>query len=478
MRIAVIGAGPAGMTAAYQVSREMPGGKVSQLDVYEASGQVGGLSKSLQMWGQTVDLGPHRFFSHDKRVNEFWLEVAGRDYRMVNRQTRIYYNRKFFDYPLKAGNALRNLGLVEAALCMISYFKEKVIPTPDTGTFESWVTRRFGRRLYRMFFKTYSEKLWGIKCTELDSDFASQRIKRLSLYEAVKNALIKTKDQKHKTLVDQFAYPLKGTGSLYEKMADVVRSNGGKIHLSLPVEKVLSRDNKAYAIQLPSGEIAEYDHIVSTMPISLMVTRLPNVPDDIRDRALALKFRNTILVYLQVDENKLFPDQWLYIHESSLKMGRMTNFRNWIPEMYGQKNESILCLEYWCNFEDPEWQMDDDAYIAMARDELVYTGLAERDDILDGKVIRIPRSYPVYFNHYKEFIQPVQDYLDGIDNLYVIGRYGAYKYNNQDHSIYMGLLAAENMINNKTHDLWKINTDYDTYQESSVIRETGLVETG
>ena len=478
MRIAVIGAGPAGMTAAYQVSKEISGGKVSCLDVYEASEQVGGLSKSLKMWGQTVDLGPHRFFSHDKKVNEFWLEVAGRDYRMVNRQTRIYYNRKFFDYPLKAVNALKNLGLIEAALCMLSYFKEKVIPTPDNGTFESWVTRRFGKRLYRMFFRTYSEKLWGIKCTELDSDFASQRIKRLSLYEAVKNALIKSKKQKHKTLVDQFAYPLHGTGSLYEKMANVVRANGGKIHLSTPVEKVLSKDGKACAIQLPSGVIMEYDHIVSTMPISLMVTRLPDVPADIRDRALALKFRNTILVYLQVDKNKLFPDQWLYIHSSRLEMGRMTNFRNWIPELSSQKNESILCLEYWCNFEDPEWQMNDKAYVDRAMDELVYTGLAERDDILDGKVVRIPRSYPVYFNHYKEFIKPVQDYLDSIDRLHVIGRYGAYKYNNQDHSIFMGLLASENMMDGKTHDLWEINTDYDTYQESCVINETGLVETG
>jgi protoporphyrinogen oxidase len=478
MRIAVIGAGPAGMTAAYKLSWEISGKKVTSLDVYEASAQVGGLAKSLKMWDQTVDLGPHRFFSHDKKVNQLWLEVAGKDYRMVNRQTRIFYNRKFFDYPIKAVNALKNLGIFEAIRCMLSYLKEKVLPTKDTGTFESWVTRRFGKRLYQIFFKTYSEKLWGIKCTELDSDFAAQRIKRLSLYEAIKNALLKNKNQKHKTLVDQFAYPLQGTGSLYEKMADNVVSNGGKLFLSTPVEKVLNKDGRAYGIQLTSGEIREYDHIVSTMPISLLVTRLPQVPDDIRDRAGALKFRNTILVFLQVDNNNLFRDQWLYIHSSKLKMGRMTNFRNWIPELYGQKNESILCLEYWCNFEDEEWNKDDNYYVELARNELVYTGLVNSADIREGKVIKIPRSYPVYFNRYKEFIKPVQEYLDEIDNLHVIGRYGAYKYNNQDHSIFMGLLAAENILDQKNHDLWEINTDYDTYQESSVIKETGLVETG
>jgi len=478
MRIAVIGAGPAGMTAAYQVSKEIPKGKVNRLDVYEAAAQVGGLAKSVRMWDQTVDMGPHRFFSHDKKVNRLWLEVAGKEYKMVNRQTRIYYKKGFFDYPLKAGNALKSLGVIEAARCLLSYLKEKVIPTRDTGTFESWVTRRFGKRLYQIFFKTYSEKLWGIKCTELDSDFAAQRIKRLSLYEAVKGALLKSKKQKHKTLVDQFAYPLNGTGSLYEKMADTVRLNGGEIFLSTAVEKVLNTGNRAYGIQLISGEIIEYDHIVSTMPISLLVTRLPQVPDDVRDRALSLKFRNTILVFLQLNKKDLFPDQWLYIHSSSLKMGRMTNFRNWIPELHGQRDESILCLEYWCNYEDKEWGEDDDHYVNMAKEELAYTGLADMEDILDGKVIRIPRSYPVYFNHYKEFIEPVQKYLDGIDNLHVIGRYGAYKYNNQDHSIYMGLLAVENILYQKTHDLWKINTDYDAYQESSVIKETGLVETG
>jgi len=476
MKIAVIGGGPAGMTAAYKLSKAVSDDKISRLDVYESSEQVGGMAKSIRLWDQVVDLGPHRFFSHDKMVNKLWLEVAGRDYKMVNRQTRIYYKNNFFDYPLKAGNALKSLGLFEASRCMLSYFKQKVLPTRDTGTFESWVTRRFGKRLYQMFFKTYSEKLWGIKCTELDSDFAAQRIKRLSLFEAVKNSLLKKKGAQHKTLVDQFAYPTRGTGSLYEKMADSVRNNGGKILLKTAVRRVLNREGKAYALELTSGEVVEYNHIVSTMPISLLVNRLPEVPDDIKERALSLKFRNTILVYLKVAGSEVFTDQWLYIHSSELRMGRMTNFRNWIPELYGDQKDSILCLEYWANSEDPEWKKDDEWYIELARKELAATRLANKEDVREGKVLRIPRSYPVYFNGYKEVLEPVQKHLDGIENLHVIGRYGAYKYNNQDHSIFMGLLAAENILNGTSHDLWEINTDYDTYQEASVINETGLIE--
>ena len=237
MRIAVIGAGPAGITAAYELSKAIPEGKINQLDVYEISPRVGGLSKSIELWNQIVDLGPHRFFSQDPRVNRLWLEVVEDNYDIVNRQTRIFYKNKFFDYPLKPGNALRGLGIFEAARCVLSYVWQRIFPTKDTSTFEGWVTNRFGKRLYQIFFKTYSEKLWGIPCDRLDSDFASQRIKKLNLFEAIKNALIQSRDNKHKTLVDQFAYPLKGTGWVYERMADKIRENGGKVHLKKGLRK-------------------------------------------------------------------------------------------------------------------------------------------------------------------------------------------------------------------------------------------------
>lgn len=477
MKIAVIGAGPAGMTAGYQLSKEIASGKVTSLDVFEAAPQVGGLSKSFELWDQIVDLGPHRFFSNDTRINEFWLEVAEEDYDLVDRLTRIYYNGKYFHYPLKPANALKNLGFLAAARCMISYFAERVSPTKDVSTFEGWVKSRFGKRLFEIFFKTYSEKLWGIKCTELDADFAAQRIKSLSLWGAVKNAVMGGRGNKHKTLVDQFAFPTKGTGLIYDKMAANCEKNGGKVHLKSPVKRLLTDGNKKVTgIELESGEIKEYDHVISSMPISLLTTRIEGIPEDIKAAANNLRFRNTILVYLHIDGDNLFPDQWLYIHDNTLNTGRITNFRNWLPEINQGKTSSILCLEYWCNFEDEMWSQDESGLIDMAKKEIRQTGLIGDAEILDGYVHKIPRCYPIYYSGYKEQLKPVEEYLASFDGLQVIGRYGAYKYNNQDHSILMGLLSAENALKGTDHNLWQVNTDYEDYQEASVITKTGLAK--
>ena len=345
MKIAVIGAGPAGMTAAYEISKEL-GKQVFSLDVFEKSDRVGGLSRSIDLWDQRVDLGPHRFFSHDTSINALWLEVVKDRYDIVDRQTRIYYKKKFFDYPIRALNALNGLGIFEAGRCFISYLIERLFPTKDTSTFEGWVTSRFGKRLYTIFFKTYSEKLWGIPCTELDSDFAAQRIKKLSLFEAIKNAVFTGKGNKHATLVDQFAYPIGGTGTVYESMQEMIEERGGKVHINTGVERVMTSGGIVRSVQLESGEIKEYDHIISTMPISLLVERLPEVPVSVLEQSKKLTFRNTILVYLRVDRSNLFSDQWLYIHDPTVEVGRVTNFRNWLPSVYGKSDSSVLCLEY------------------------------------------------------------------------------------------------------------------------------------
>ena len=474
MKIAVIGAGPAGITVAYQLSKEIGKGTVSAIDVYEISNSVGGLAKSLELWNQKVDLGPHRFFSHDLKVNSLWLEVVGDNYNIVNRQTRIYYNNTFFDYPIKPFNALKGLGILEAVHCIVGYVFQRIFPAKNENNFESWVSNRFGKRLYNIFFKTYSEKLWGIKCTELDSDFASQRIKKLSLFEAIKNAFIGGQS-KHKTLVEQFAYPLGGTGWVYENMAKKIKANGGNIYLNTGVEKVITSGRKIKGLELTNGNFIEYDHIISSMPLSFLVARLPETPYNIKEFASKLRFRNTVLVYLLINKDFLFPDQWLYIHSGNLKMGRISNFRNWVPELYGNSKNTILCLEYWFNFEDPEWQYEDDLIINMAKEEIIMTGLIGNGDILEGSVVKLPRCYPVYFRKYKEILNPIQEYLESIENLQVIGRYGAYKYNNQDHSILMGLMAAENILEGKNNNLWDINTDYEVYQETIVITKTGLV---
>jgi protoporphyrinogen oxidase len=375
-------------------------------------------------------------------------------------------------------NALQGLGLWEAARCMISYMWERIAPTKDTSTFEGWVTSRFGKRLFTIFFKTYSEKLWGISCTELDSDFAAQRIKKLSLFEAVKNALFQGRGNKHATLVDQFAYPNGGTGKVYENMQKSILERGASVKLLTGVEKVNTREGAACSLTLENGLTHEYDHIVSTMPISLLVERLPEVPASIIEQSKKLTFRNTILVYLRVDRTDLFTDQWLYVHDPSVEVGRVTNFRNWLPSIYGTSTSSILCLEYWCYFDDPLWNKDHDQLIDTARNEIVRTGLVKDGDVREGHVVRLPRCYPVYFRGYREVMEPVEAYLNTIGGLHVIGRYGAYKYNNQDHSILMGMRAAENILEDKQHDLWSINTDYEVYQESSVITKTGLQPKG
>ena len=469
MKVAIIGAGPAGMTAAYELSKSNV-----EVEVFEASDSVGGLSKTIELWNQKVDLGPHRFFSNDRKINELWLEVAGSDYEMVNRLTRIYYKKKFYYYPLKPFDALSKLGFFQSAMCVFSYFAERISPTKETSTFESWVVSRFGRRLFNIFFKTYSEKLWGISCSELDSDFAAQRIKKLSLFAAIINAFTGGKGNKHKTLVDEFAYPKQGTGMIYERMKDFVLKKGGLVSLNTPVQRVLTENGVANAIELKDGSIKKFDQIISTMPLSLMVDRLPEVPSDIKSKANSLKFRNTILVYLRVEGRDLFPDNWLYVHSTELQTGRISNFSNWVPEINNNEKDTILVLEYWCYDQDKLWTNTDEENIAMAKKELELTGLNKGAKIVDGYVYKIKRCYPVYETGYKERLKPVEQYLSTIKNLHVIGRYGSFKYNNQDHSILMGLLAAEKITKNIDHNLWEINTDYEEYQESAVITKTGL----
>lgn len=468
-KIAIVGAGPAGLTSAYVLAKA--GVKV---DLFESSSSVGGMAKTIQIWGQSVDLGPHRFFSSDPRVNNLWLEIIGKDYSMVSRLTRIYYDNTFFDYPLKAFNALFGLGIFQSIYCVLSYVKSKFFPIKNESTFDSWVSNRFGRKLYEIFFKSYSEKLWGIPCHELDADFAAQRIKKLSLYEAIKSAFIGSGMRtKHKTLVDEFAYPNKGAGAIYEKMAMKIESMGGKIHFNTPVDAVvINAENASLVLKLENGTSNVYDHIISSMPITRLVDTI-GAPETIKRHANSLKFRNTLLVYLRLDSQSPFPDQWIYVHSSELRTGRITNFRNWVPTILNNSSDTILCLEYWCYDDDEMWSWSDEQLIDLATREIYKTSLIPPKSVEEGKVIRVPKCYPVYATNYKSHLKPVEEYLSSLYGLSVIGRYGAFKYNNQDHSILMGLLAADNFLYGSGHNLWEINTDYE-YQESCRITATGL----
>lgn len=471
-RVAILGAGPAGITAAYILSKDPS----IEVCVFEADSSVGGMAKSIDLWGQKVDLGPHRFFSSDPRVNSLWLEVMEGEYSMVQRLTRIYFDKKFYSYPLRILNVLANIGIIQAGLCILSYAKERLFPSNrNPTTFQDWVISRFGERLFRIFFKTYSEKLWGISCTELDADFAAQRIKKFSLYEAVLTALKIESAGKHKTWLDQFAYPHKGSGEVYERMAKKIVHAGGHVYLSRPVKGLWTDGNEnTLGIELLDGEFLGFDHVISTMPLNKLVLSIKEAPVDVREAVLKLKFRNTLLVYLEVEGTGLFPDQWLYVHDSLLQTGRVTNFRNWVPSINGESSNTILAMEYWCYDKDLKWQQGDSELVELAMKEIRSTGLIENRRILQGEVVRLPRCYPVYESNYKESLSVIETYLQKVSALQVIGRYGAFKYNNQDHSILMGRLAAENILHETKHNLWKINVDYE-YGELAEITNTGLV---
>lgn len=461
LTVGVIGAGPAALTAAYRL--QQMGAVVT---VFEAGASVGGLARSLDLWGHRVDLGPHRFFSKDGRINAIWHEVIGDDYRMVDRQTRIYYRHRFFDYPLRISNVLANLRVTDIVASLGSYARQVIAPEFPPAlrdTFEAWVVSHFGRRLYEMFFKSYSEKLWGIPCTALDADFATQRIRKFSLAQSVLTALGFGKGR-HRTLVDRFAYPKAGSGDVYTRMARKIIERGGRIHKGAPVARVTKEGQRVTGLELEDGSLHTFDHVISTMPLTLLLQGL-DPPREVAAAAAKLNFRNTVLVYLNVEADSLFTDQWIYIHAAGVGVGRITNFRNWVPELYGNSRNTVLAFEYWCQDEDALWRTPDTDLIARAIDEGRRIGILGTAHVAAGHVERIRRSYPIYARGYRDTMAPVVTYLKTFGNLWPIGRYGAFKYNNQDHSILMGLLAAENIAGGARHDLWSVNSDDDSYQE-------------
>jgi protoporphyrinogen oxidase len=467
MKILIIGAGPAGLSCGYELVKAG-----MEVEVFEASPYVGGMACSFDLWGQRVDMGPHRFFSKEKHINEFFTTLVRDDYTLVNRLTRIYYRNRFFNYPLKLANVLRNLDAVTIVRILWDYLKQKLVPVKNPSTFEEWVTNRFGRRLFEIFFKHYSEKLWGIPCSKIDADWAAQRIKSLSLWEAVISSIFGNIGNKHKTLVDQFAYPNNGTGTLYERAVEFIHEHGGNVNLQTPVKRViLGAGGKVAGIELRDGRVINGDRVVSTMPLNLLVKGLPDVPGDVILAAGKLYFRNTILAYLEVDSTDLFHDNWIYVHSPEVKHGRITNFRNWSKALYRDKKTTILCMEFWAFDNDSIWKEEDEKIATLAMQEIRKLKLVpDGTGILNSFILRIPRCYPVYETGYQVHLKKVENYLDTIENLIPIGRYGAFKYNNQDHSILMGILAADKITQGLDTDLWQINTDVE-YQEEARIKD-------
>ncbi len=464
--VIIMGAGPAGLAAGYELVKQ----GVTPT-IYEMDTQVGGISKTIQYKGNYFDLGGHRFFTKLDDVNQVWREVLGDKFLKRPRMSRIYYNNKFFNYPLTAMNALMGVGILDTAKILGSYCCAKISPSPKEDTFEQWVSNRFGKKLFSIFFKTYTEKVWGIPCSEIQAEWAAQRIKGLSLYSAVMNALFKPKNNKITTLIDQFDYPEFGPGMMYDEMRTKIEQKRGTVTTQRRVTKVSHENGRVVSVETvgPNGDTAVQagTDFLSSIPLTELVQILdPAPPEEVLATTRSLKYRSLVTVDILVNQTELFPDNWIYIHSPEVKLGRIQNFKNWSPSMVADPSKTTLGLEYFCNEGDEFWNMPDEDMFRLAADEVSKIKICERGKIGDYVIVRVPKAYPVYDMDYPKHLKTIRDYLGGIKNLQPIGRYGMFKYNNMDHSILTGLLAARNIIaGDNVNDIWNVNTDDEYHEE-------------
>jgi protoporphyrinogen oxidase len=474
-RVVIIGAGPAGLTAAYQLAKETR----ARITVLEADSIVGGISRTAEYKGFRFDIGGHRFFTKIAPVEALWHEILGPEFISVPRLSRIHYNGRFFDYPLKAGNALRGLGVINAIRIVLSYLKWHYRPYPVEETFEQWVTNRFGRRLYEIFFKTYTEKVWGIPCTEIRAEWAAQRIQGLSLAKAILSATAVTKRPTTiKTLIHEFQYPRLGPGQMWETCRDRVVERGHQVLMGHYVHEIHVRNARVTAVTARTADglrTFEADHVITTMPVRSLVRAFsPAAPAAARAAAEGLRYRDFLVVALMLNRDKLFPDNWIYIHTPGVKVGRIQNFNNWSAAMVPTPGTTCLGLEYFCFKGDGLWDSSDADLMAQASRELEELGLARRADVVDGTVIRMPKAYPIYDAAYKGHLTTVREFIDPIANLHTVGRNGMHKYNNQDHSMLSAMMAVWNM-QGASHDIWDVNTDFDYHEEQKLEPERPAV---
>jgi len=467
--VIIIGAGPAGLTAAWELVRR--GVAVTVLEKYHL---VGGISRTEQYKGYAFDIGGHRFFTKVDAVNKLWDEWMGADLLLRPRISRIYYDGKFFDYPIRAFNALANMGIWRSFLIILSYLQSKIFPYPREDTFEEWVTNRFGKRLFEIFFKTYTEKVWGIPTSEIRAEWAAQRIKGLSLFSTAWNAVFKPRNNDIKTLIEEFHYPRRGPGLMWERVVQLVEERGGKVIMNADVVRVL-RDGQTVtgveAMVNGSSQIFSGTDVINSSPLTELIAKLsPAVPPEILAAVNHLSYRDFISVVLILDKPNLFPDNWIYVHSPEVKVGRIQNFANWSPEMVPDPNTSSLGLEYFCNEGDAFWKMSDAELFELGKREMDIIGLTKGAKVTDGTVVRQLKAYPVYDSVYGPYLEQVKQYIAGFKNLQTVGRNGLHKYNNQDHSMLTAIYAVENMLGIAQHDLWEVNTERSYHEEVRVSK--------
>ena len=470
-RVSVIGAGPAGLTAAYLLAKD--GVDVS---VIEADPKlVGGIARTASYKGFLFDIGGHRFFSKSREVEDLWTELLPDDLLERPRSSRIYYRGKFFSYPLKAADALLKLGPIESFLCVLSYLKARFVPVADPRNFEDWVSNQFGKRLFGIFFRTYTEKVWGMSCRTISADWAAQRIKGLSLGSAIWNALVPQRGSRKnviKTLIDSFRYPRKGPGMMWEACAARVRTLGGTIRMG---ERVVGCrfDAGARRWTLTSvdangaGHETTAEHVISSAPLrDLALSLTPRLEEPTLRAAGALKYRDFLTVVLIVRDRDAFDDNWIYIHDPAVKMGRVQNFKSWSPEMVPDPSMSCYGLEYFCFEGDGLWSASDAELIELGKREMEQVGLARATDVVDGCVVRQAKAYPVYDDDYAANVETVRRELQArFPTLHLVGRNGMHKYNNQDHAMMTAMLCAKNILAGEPlYDLWQVNQDAEYHE--------------
>ncbi len=465
--VVVVGAGPAGLTAAYQLAKAG-----DPVVVAEADDVVGGISRTVERDGWRFDIGGHRFFTKVKAVEDLWNEILpDDDFLLRPRKSRMFYKGKYYDYPLRPTNALWNLGPKEALLCGLSYLWARIAPPKNQTNYEGWLVARFGWRLYRTFFKTYTEKVWGVPVSEMPADWAAQRVKNLDLGKAVLNALTPKRNQTRiTTLIEEFRYPKLGPGMMWEVCRDKVEDLGGVVHLGTRVTGVHLEGERAVGVSVEEGGVRRYlpaSHVISSMPVAELVAALdPPPPPEVLAAGSDLHYRDFLTVALVVPAGAGFPDNWIYVHAPDVEVGRIQNFGQWSPYMV-QAGTTCLGLEYFVFEGDALWKADDEVLIERATRELGLLGLVDPSAVERGYVVRVKKAYPYYDFAYKDNVATVVAWLAAhAPNVHLVGRNGMRKYNNQDHSMYTAMLTVEN-IHGADHDIWAVNVEEEYHEEQS-----------